>query len=103
MIAFEYLFGGHRRYPHRAQPEEIVDIVEIVRRLLQEQATRFGLITIPVVIVDTSIGHIVVSLHMLDSPDLAGVDYLFRQLDQRRDAKRKGHNHLTGAYLARLL
>ena len=71
MIALVDLFGGHRADARRPDVNQIVDVIEIVCRLLQEQPLGLVLVPIPGVKIAPAVGHVIPRLHVLDRPDLA--------------------------------
>ena len=66
MIPLVDLLRVHRADPLGLQLQQVVDVVEIVSRLLQEQSLCFLFVAVPPLVVVITIRHIVPSLYVLD-------------------------------------
>ena len=85
MVAGENALRGHGTDAARTvRAEQIVDVVEIVRRFLQKQAVRFVFVAVPRLEIHVAIRHVAPCPHLLHFAEFAGINNLFGKLHHPR-------------------
>jgi hypothetical protein len=95
-VAGKDCLGFHRDHPHRRLADQEVEVVQVVRRLLQPETTGQRFVAHPAVVVVRAVErHIVDRLDILDRADDPTVEDLLRHHGQGRHAQREGDDHRT--------